>query len=314
MERWYHVREPSRWWQRRRRARTGTGDGNVTPGLFASVVEAFCHALGVLELAVREPGFDRPGPEALTDDEADRRLGQLAIYLPNGLYDGVRLSVAASGAFADEMLRTGALHCSLEAEGRLVVSPDVESGLRIGCERASPEAVESVERLGLVATDSNDPFADIDLPVLPAADDAYWRGVEVAAAVSGSRVPLVSSWAVNVENWVLVDGANVGSVRAWLRPRSLVRVYEQPLVGPIGDRESVVQRACVLTAGPGPAVGLVLEAGTGRLRGFEMLDDEELPVWLSAGESASAIGVYLRDTSLTAVVPDEDGVVRARWL
>jgi hypothetical protein len=346
LQNWYRVsKSRSRWWLRRgqRRARSsdllgsagsriGVGSVGVMSGEQARLqaVELFAQARGVGELWLREPGFDRPGPQALTDREVEQRLAGLTGYLPHGLYDGVRLSLPAAWEILRGMLRRNGLWCELVAEGRLAVCVDDDGSVLIGSDLPCDDAVASVGRLGLTIVATQDPLGSVIRYPLRAAGEAYWADVAAAAGACGTAIAFMDSYASNVERWRLVDAAGLEAVRAELRPRSLVKAYAQPLVPatePNRSRlaaraEEIMEFFCVgkQRYALNDVVCLTLNAETGRLHGYWITSEEDLAEWIASTADASAIGVYpytqpheSTDNILTAALPDADGVVRARW-
>jgi len=298
---------------------------------YLRVVELFARERGITELQIREPGFDRPDAEALTDEDVAQRLAGVVGHLPNGLYDGAVLPMWAALELLRGMLQGNGMWCGLEADERFVVCLDSDLVVRIGCDLPLPGAVTEASQLGLTVVPSDDPLALVERYPIRAADDAYWAEVAAAAEMCGSAIPFMESNALNVEGWHLVDSSNLDAVRAQLRPRSLVRAYTQPLLPATeANRALMAELAYDLmdffpvkdgVCASQPAMCLALDGETGRLHGDLTSDEDELDIWISTMGIASAIGVYghvdLPDSPegvLTAALPDADGVVRARWI
>ncbi|MFC8895577.1 RNA-binding protein [Streptomyces cinereoruber] len=287
-----------------------TSDHGEVEEACLQAVQALAVEADVDRLAVREPeiaSFAHCGVEAPSDDFG---LGAL---LPGGLadfHDGAEVSLDTGVELVRLMLRDGGAWCRLEAEGAFAVHVGRDQYLYIGSSRPYRAALARTRELGLhpERLDAS-PYAfepDED-GVLRPGDDDFWAGLH-RTVTGGRSVLLEEIYVQNASRWHRLTSDTVDMVRAALAPRARLAVWP--------DLSS--DSAAVLAALP--AEGLiegVWQEKDGRIHSA-IADEEgfpELVARISGADAAALLPVYVdeRVPLLSAVMPDGDGVVRARW-
>ncbi|MER5624017.1 hypothetical protein ABT061_23575 [Streptosporangium sp. NPDC002544] len=290
---------------------------------YLKAVELFAQESGITRLAVRTPGIWR-------DISSGRLLpdyGPAASELSSeDFYDGREVPLAVALELVRAMLREDGVWCLLEAEGRFGIAAGWDYYLYVSTHRPCSQAIDQVRRLGLFVDENHTSPYELNLndsePHRP-ADEEFWAEVELLAARTGGELPLLEMWAGNTWRWHLVTpGDGIVQVRTELRPRALVTAFigAPVAVNDNGMAEIAGHARRLLDEGSEVAgvMCLIEDKDTGRLRHDYLLDDDGLTAWLEAAREAGRCGVYPADAvdqpgALAAVLPDEDGIVRARW-
>ncbi|MFC4062939.1 RNA-binding protein [Planomonospora corallina] len=286
-------------------------------------VQLFAQESGVTELTVRTPSLHGLGSGSPLPDHVSAVSGGLS---PEDFHDGLTVSLTTGLELVRAMLREDGLWCLLEAEDRFRVAVGWDYYLYIGSHRPCSQVVDRVRELGLFVDEGfispYDPDLGDPMAFRP-ADEEFWTEVESLAARAGGELPLLEMWAGNAWRWHLVTpGEGIARVRSALRPRAVVTVFTDAPVAADGDgMTEIEERIRRLLHEGSPVVGvmcLIEDRETGKLHHAYLLDEDELPAWLETARSARRCGVYPVETDdrpevLTAVLPDEDGTVRARW-
>lgn len=139
------------------------------------------------------------------------------------------------------------------------------------------------------------------------ADEGFWAFVRTELAARQGLL-LEETYIVNATRWHRLTTESLNAVRAGLGPRALLTVWPdlQPDVG------------AILTALPSEwHMEFVWEAQDGTIRSVVVDETEyqELSALVADARAARALPLYLdeRHPLLHAVLPDGDGVLRARW-
>ncbi|MER5866702.1 RNA-binding protein [Kitasatospora sp. NPDC002040] len=279
---------------------TGTEDTDCDDGpvlaAYLAAVRAFAVEAGVERLAIREPGLGSP----------DTRL-------PDGVtayHDGAEVTLDQAIALLRGMLRGDELFCRLEAEGHFFVHVGWDQYVYVGSAVPCPEAVRRTAGLGLFAERLDcspcepEPEPGEQCP----ADDRFWA--RLAAAVADGRVGLLEeAYVQNQTRWHRLTVPGLDAVRDGLAPRAQLSAWPGPgedvaaVLGSLSAEESAE---------------LVWEDRDGRLHSLLVWDEEELAELPAIAERARAATVLSlnadeRKPLLSAVLPDPDGVLRARW-
>ncbi|GAA2669160.1 MULTISPECIES: RNA-binding protein [Actinosynnema] len=271
-----------------------SGDRGPAEAAHLEAVAAFARESGVDALEVRDPGAR--DLEALTES-----LG----LPPGGYHDGAVVPLAVGLELVRTMLREEGAWCRLEAPGVFFTHVGYDQHVYVGTAGPCPAAVTRTRELGLFAEPIPDsPYDPCLTPPVThdAADADFWTWL------SGAGGLLEEQHLNNTARWHRVP-AEAGALRAGLAPRALLRVW--PGLDP--DVPGVL-------AGVGEHGGVVeavWEDAGGALRS-RLLDETDypaLPALLSGARAARLIpgAVDARVPLRTAVLPDADGVVRARW-
>lgn len=293
-------------------------DHGPVEAAYLTAIAAFAQESGIELLTLREPqvvrGSVRFGREPVTEENGPGRL------FPDGLtgfHDGSHVTVPVALELVRGMLRGDGAHCRLEATegGREVFAVDVGWDLYvyIGSRTSCGAVVARTRELGIFAepveVSPYDPEFDNSYELRP-ADEEFWERVrESAARGEAGLIEEQHAWT----RWHRIDGAGsaggpLDTVRAGLAPRALLHVWP-----------GLSTHTAGLLAGLPDEFSLecVWEDADGRI--FSGLVDEEDRAELAevlGGARAAALLPYLADEHdplFTGVLPDADGVVRARW-
>ncbi|MFC8954531.1 S1 RNA-binding domain-containing protein [Streptomyces sp. NPDC057101] len=277
---------------------------------YLQAVAAFAEGTGVDHLAVREPqvpSFVHFGVEPAVDG-----FGLAALFPvgPTGFHDGAEVPLEIALELVRAMLRDNGVWCRLEAEGAFAVHVGWDQYLYIGSSRPCEEALARTRALGLFLErlDSS-PYemetddADVQRP----GDDEFWAGLRWAVAACRAGL-LEETYIEGASRWHRLTRDSIDTVRAGIAPRARLAVWPDLS----SDVDAVI--------GVLPAEGLVecvWQDKDGRIHSAVADEDEfaELAARLSDAEAAALLSVYADERAplSTAVMPDDDGVVRARW-
>ncbi|MEU3051466.1 S1 RNA-binding domain-containing protein [Streptomyces sp. NPDC006984] len=286
-------------------------DHGQVEGAYLQAIEAFASDTGVEHLAVREPHLPVPfvsfGLEPPMDDF---ELGGLFPTGPDGFHDGAEVSVATAMDLVRVMLRDGGIWCRLEVEGIFTVHVGWDQYMYIGSSRPCEAAVARTRALGLfperIDASPYDFEAENEGPQRP-ADDEFWEHLRWSMQWNNSRA-LDEQYAHNAARWHRLTPDNIDTVRAGLAPRARLAIWPDLST----DIDAVLARL--------PAEGhieCVWQDRDGRMHSASADEDEfpDLGARLSGASAAMILSMYadVRVPLLAAVLPDGDGVVRARW-
>lgn len=290
-------------------------------------VEAFARDTGVDHLIVREPqvpslahfgaeppvdgfGLDGLFPAGPAADPAGSAgpVGPAGSH--DGFHDGAEVSLEVGLELVRAMLRDNGVWCRLEVEGAFAVHVGWDQYLYIGSVRPCEDALARTRALGLFPErlDSS-PYGmeTDDTEVQRPGDDEFWAVLH--RSVDACRAGLLEEMYVEgASRWHRLTRDTVDTVRTGLAPRARLAVWP----GLSCDVDAVI--------GSLPAEGLVegvWQDEDGRIHSA-VADEEEFPelaARMSGAEAAALLSVYAdeRVPLFTAVMPDDDGVVRARW-
>ncbi|GAA3881929.1 S1 RNA-binding domain-containing protein [Streptomyces sedi] len=278
-------------------------DRGPVEAAYLETVAAFAEESGVDHLAVREPEFGSfPG------------AGPLAGVLPGGLaafHDGATVSVRTGVALVRAMLREAGLWCRLEVPGAFAAHVGWDQYLYLGSRHPCTSALARARSLGLfperLDASPYDFVPDDPDQVSRPADDDFWARLRWLVAVHGTTL-LEETPAANTTRWHRLTRDTVDAVRAGLAPRARLAVWTDPLTD--------VETALATLSDDG-AVEILREDDDGRITGT-VLDDprpETVATRLAGARAATVLPLALdgRRPLCTAVLPDGDGVLRARW-
>ncbi|MFJ2899374.1 S1 RNA-binding domain-containing protein [Streptomyces sp. NPDC087218] len=228
----------------------------------------------------------------------------------DGFHDGAKVPLEVGLELVRAMLRDNGAWCRLEVEGTFAVHVGWDQYLYIGSVRPCEEALARTRALGLFPErlDSS-PYGmeTDDAKVQRPGDDEFWAGVH--RSVDTCRAGLLEEMYVEgAARWHRLTRDTIDTVRAGLAPRARLAVWP----GLSCDVDAVI--------GSLPAEGLVegvWQDGGGRIHSAVADEDafSELVARMSGAEAAALLSMYAdeRVPLFTAVLPDDGGVVRARW-
>ncbi|MET7698647.1 S1 RNA-binding domain-containing protein [Streptomyces sp. NPDC005485] len=294
---------------------TGTepsiSDHGPVEAAYLQAIAVFAEESGVDQLAIREPqigGFAPFGLEPPVDGDG------LADLFPAGLagfHDGALVPTAVGLELVRAMLRDNGAWCRLETEGVFAVHVGWDQYLYIGSNLPCEAALARTRSLGLFPERldaSPYEFApDHPVRVQRPADADFWARLHWA--VSAHRATfLEETYAANASRWHRLTRDNPEAVRSQLTPRAQLAVWPDLLT----DIDAAV--ASLPDEG---LVEVIWEDKDGRITST-VVDETQFEAVTSQLAGACAAGVVSLATDerhplFTAVLPDSDGVVRARW-
>ncbi|MGW4906307.1 S1 RNA-binding domain-containing protein [Streptomyces sp. NPDC004270] len=209
------------------------------------------------------------------------------------------------------MLRDEGAWCRLETEGAFAVHVGWDQYLYVGSSRPCAAALARTRSLGLfperLDASPYDFAPDEPLHEQRPADADFWA--RLRWAVSAHRATfLEETYAANASRWHRLTRGNIEAVRSQLTPRAQLAIWPDLLTD--------VDAAMAAMPEEGP-VEILWEDQAGRITST-VADDTQFEAVTSKIADASAAGVVSlaadeRHPLFTAVLPDSDGVLRARW-
>ncbi|GAA4985776.1 hypothetical protein GCM10025734_09500 [Kitasatospora paranensis] len=293
---------------------TGTepavSDHGPVEAAYLEAVQAFAEESGVHRLAVREPqvgGFVHFGVEPAADDDG------LSGLFPEGLagfHDGAQVSMDIALALVRAMLRDSGAWCRLEAEGAFAVHVGWDQYLYVGSHLPCPGAVARTRSLGLFPERLDASPYDVDVDpgaVQRPADDEFWAHLRYV--VGRHRATFLEENHVgNASRWHRLTADTVDAVRSRLTPRAQLAVWPD-LLTDVGTAMAALPEEGL--------VEIVWERADGRVTSVvaEETAFEAVASQVAGARAAAVVPLDVdgRRPLCTAVLPDADGVLRARW-
>jgi hypothetical protein len=291
-------------------AEEAVSDHGLVEAAYLAAIAAFAEASGIDRLEIREPAVT--GVVHLGVEPSDRRHGLGGLFPPDlaGYHDGAEVSLPVALELVRVMLRDQGAWCRLEAGDVFTVHVGWDQYVYVGSDRLCAEAVARTRELGLFPEPmATSPYAaELEEPhVTEAADEGFWARVRTMLA-SQKAVLLEEGYVRNAARFRRLTPQNLDAVRTGLSPRALLTVWPDlnPDVG-----------AVLATLPEGGSTEFVWETQDGTIR-HAVVDDTEyqkLATLVVDARAACALPVYLdeRHPLLCAALPDNDGVLRARW-
>ncbi|MFJ3422059.1 RNA-binding protein [Streptomyces sp. NPDC086082] len=290
-----------------RGAEEAVSDRGPVEAAYLESISAFAEAAGIDRLEIREPfvtGLHHFGTQPAVDGHG---LSSLFPADLTGYHDGAEVSLAAALELIRVMLREQGAWCRLEARDVFTVHVGWDQYVYVGSDRPCTEAVGRTRELGLFAEPLvASPYA-AEPEVTQAADEGFWASIRTELATRQGLL-LEEAHFVSATRWHRLTTDNLNSVRAGLGPRALLTVWPdlQPDVG------------AILTALPPEwHIEFVWETKDGTIRHMTVDETQyqELAALVANARAACALSLYNDERSplLQAVLPDSDGVLRARW-
>ncbi|MFB6992272.1 S1 RNA-binding domain-containing protein [Streptomyces sp. NPDC056304] len=292
-------------------AEPATSDHGPVEAAYLQAIAAFAEETDIDQLAIREPqigGFAHCGLDPPVDGYG---LADLFPAGPAGFHDGALVPIAVGLELVRAMLRDSGAWCRLEAEGAFTVHVGWDQYLYVGSSRPCEAALARTRSLGLfperLDASPYDFAPDDPAYVQRPADTDFWARLHWA--VSAHRATfLEETYAANASRWHRLTRDNIEAVRAQLTPRAQLAVWPDLLTDVDAAMSSL------------PEVGLVevlWEDEDGRITSV-VVDESQFEAVPSQITGACAAGVVSlatdeRQPLFTAVLPDSDGVLRARW-
>ncbi|WP_017586512.1 hypothetical protein [Nocardiopsis ganjiahuensis] len=284
-------------------------DHGPVEAAYLSSIAALAEASGIDHLEIREP--ELPGLVHFGLEPTIEGNGLDELLDPTDFHDGARVALPVALELVRAMLRDHGLWCRLEAEGRFAVHVGWDQYVYVGTALPCTEALARVRGLGLFAEPLDISPYDASLDSEPGrqrpADNGFWA--ELRHYVSNAQAGLLEEgYAGNASRWHRLTEDTLEEVRTRLVPRSRLAVWP-------GLSEDV---AAVLAGLPEEGLTeVVWEDSRGHISSVTVdgEDRSELVRLLSGSRGALALSVYQDEDPplLAGVLPDPDGVLRARW-
>ncbi|MEV6019459.1 MULTISPECIES: S1 RNA-binding domain-containing protein [unclassified Streptomyces] len=286
-------------------------DHGPVESAYLQAVAAFAEHAGIDRLAVREPQI-APGLVDFGAEPAVEGHGLAGLFPSDlaGFHDGALVSLALGLELVRAMLRDNGAWCRLEVEGRFAIHVGWDQYVYISSSEPCEEALARTRTLGLFPErlDASPYDADYDEPgEQRPADDVFWARLRWFVAMRQAAI-LEEIYADNATRWHRLNDGTLDEVRARLIPRAQLAVWP--------DLSTDV--AAVLAGLPEEGlIELVWEDADGRIKSTTADETQfvELAAKITGARAAAALSMYTdeRQPLFTAVLPDSDGVLRARW-
>ncbi|MFC8143713.1 RNA-binding protein [Streptomyces paradoxus] len=287
-------------------------DHGEVEAAYLQAVAAFAVDSGIAHLAVREPQVPSLAHFGVEPPVDGFGLEGLFPSGRDGFHDGARVPLDSALELVRVMLRDNGAWCRLEAQGRFAVHVGWDQYLYISSSRPCEEALAVTRELGLFPERLDaSPYAfeaeEEEQYIQRPADDDFWADLH-RAVVAGQAGLLEETYLEGAARWHHLTSGTLAPVRAGLVPRARLAVWP-----PLSSDIAAVLRAL-------PADGLVegvWQDDEGFIRSAVVDEDafQELTARMSRARAAALLSVYAgeRVPLCTAVMTDDDGVLRARW-
>ncbi|MEV3952317.1 S1 RNA-binding domain-containing protein [Streptomyces halstedii] len=208
------------------------------------------------------------------------------------------------------MLRDNGAWCRLEVEDRFVVQVGWDQYVYVSSDKPCERAFARTLALGLFPErlEASPYDADFDEPgVQRPADEDFWARLRWSIAMRQAAI-LEEGYLHNASRWHRLTDGNLAAARARLTPRAQLTVWP--------DLSTDVDAVLASLPDEGP-VEFVWEDENGAISSTMADESEyrELAAQVAGARAAMALSLALdeRHPLFTAVLPDSDGVLRARW-
>ncbi|WP_433165361.1 hypothetical protein [Kribbella sp. CA-247076] len=278
-----------------------TSDHGPREAAYLAAVVAFAEESGVAEVSVREPavaGLVNFGLETSVDGH-----GLAGLFAPDlsDYYDGAVVPISVAVELVRAMLRDNGAWCRLEVEGRFLIHVGFDQYMYIGSHLPCERAVTTAASLGLFPVRlERSPYEDNDETPGPPADAAFWANVADLATRHGT-ILLRESAVRNSSRWHRLTPGTVDNVQ--LAPRAMLSVWPD-LSTDVAAVQAKANGLCEY----------VWENRAGAIQSATLVDPkpQDFP---NDAVSATVISLIEDEYNplLEAVLPDPDGVLRARW-
>jgi small subunit ribosomal protein S1 len=294
-------------------AQDRVSDHGPVEAAYLQAVADFAAATGVRQLAIREPqvaAFVHFGLEPAIGGH-----GLAGLFPPDlaGYHDGAVVPVPVVLELVRAMLRENGAWCRLEVEGQLTVHVGFDQYLWVASAVRCQAALARARQAGLFPERidaSPYAFTPDPLEMQRPAGDEFWARLAWCVR-TGQAAILEESPVHNMSRWHQLTAGTLQAVRARLAPRAMLTVWPDM---PWRDVGAVLGTLCQDPRD----VELVCKDAGGRI--WSVTADGEWPPGDLAQVTAGARQAAILETTLddrhplmTAVLPDNDGVMRARW-
>jgi hypothetical protein len=263
-------------------------------------------------LQIREPSV--PIVTGIGSDIHERFGGLVELFGVDldGYHDGAPLQLDHAVELVRLMLRGDGVWCRLEAGDDFFVHVGWDQYVYVGSSAGCPRAVAFAHKHGLFAEPiSGSPYVfgldDDDHIDVRSADAAFWADLAGLVDELGTAL-LEEGYVHNDSRWHRLTPSTVDTVRDRLTPRARLLVWPDLSADVPGVLDSLPDEGLV---------EVVWQDHAGRItsRLIEESDQPAVRARLADAAAATALSVYAeqRRPLMTAVLPDSNGVLRARW-
>ncbi|WP_328876023.1 S1 RNA-binding domain-containing protein [Streptomyces sp. NBC_00287] len=287
-----------------------TSDHGAVESAYLQAVAAFAAAAGIDHLAIREPQIPGVAHFGLEPAMEGHGLDDLFPRDLRGFHDGAEVSLSVGLELVRVMLRDNGAWCHLEVEDAFAVHVGWDQYVYVSSEQPCESALARTRALGLFPERLQaSPYeADFDEPgVQRPADEDFWAHLRWSIT-GGQAAILEEAYVDNAARWHRITEHTLDAVRAKLTPRAKLSVWP--------DLSADVD-AVLATLPDEGLVELVWEDRNGAITST-ITDETEyqaLAAHVAGARAAAALplDVDSRQPLFSAVLPDSDGVLRARW-
>lgn len=285
-------------------------DHGPVEAAYLAAFTAFAEDAGVDHVQIREPEVAGPVTFGLEPNLAGHGLRGLFPDDLTGYHDGASVSLHTARELLRGMLRDHGAWCRLEVDGRFTAHVGHDQYLYLATGVAPDRAIARTADSGLFPEriDVSPWLWQSDDPPARAADSAFWD--EAAALVTEhGRLLLEEAHVRNASRWHRLTPERLAQVRAGLAPRSCLLLWRD-----LSTDLRAVREVLRHTLRGGYA-RVVSEDRSGVLTDRHVLGRRSAKSALS-GARAAWVAPTTDDADrplATAVLPDADGVLRARW-
>ncbi|MFF2364242.1 S1 RNA-binding domain-containing protein [Streptomyces sp. NPDC058122] len=285
-------------------------DHGPVEAAYLQAIAAFAENSGVDRLHIREPivvGLAHFGREPTVEGH-----GLAGLFPPDlsGFHDGAEVPLAVGLELVRGMLRDNGASCSLEVEGRFVVHVGWDQYVYVTSEDPCEDALVRTRALGLFPERLEiSPYAaELDEPgIQRPADEIFWARLRWSVALREAAI-LEEEYLYGASRWHRLTADTLDAVRARLTPRARLTVWPELS----GDVDRVLA-----TLPEDESVEVIWEDQDGLISSVMADESEhlELTALIAGARAATALSLSVdeRHPLFTAVLPDSDGVLRARW-
>lgn len=278
---------------------------------YLRAVAAFAEESGVDHLVIREPHISGPvhfGLEPVADDHGLTALlrGGLA-----GFHDGAVVPVEVGLQLVRAMLRDSGPWCRLEVESLFTVHVGWDQYLYVGSSRPCERALTYTRSLGLFPRRRDaSPYAfapDDPLRAQRPADDDFWAHLHWAVSVHRAAL-LEETYAGNASRWHRLTCDTIDAVRSSLIPRAQLAVWPDLLTDVDTAMAALTDEGLVEILWEDDDAGITSAVVDG-------IQCDAVTTQLTGARAAAVLPLTAdeRQPLFTAVLPDSDGILRARW-
>ncbi|MFD4130774.1 S1 RNA-binding domain-containing protein [Streptomyces goshikiensis] len=291
-------------------AEESTSDHGPVEAAYLEAIAAFAEDTGIDRLAIREPGVSGLAHFGL--EPAIDGHGLAGLFPPDlsGFHDGADVPLSVGQELVRGMLRDSGAWCRLAVEDRFTVQVGWDQYVYVSSDKPCERAFARTRALGLFPErlEAAPYDAEIDEPgVQRPADEDFWARLRWSVAMRQAAI-LEEGHLYGASRRHRLTKDTLDAVRARLTPRARLTVWP--------DLSTDVHEV-LATLPDDSSVEVVWEDENGLITST-ITDEFEYPrlaALMEGARAATALSLNLdeRHPLFTAVLPDSDGVLRARW-